>query len=328
MKMLYGEKQFWDVKRYALTEGHAKGVRCIDVDLGDLAFTLLEDRCLDIYSVKYKGRQVTWLSKNGVVAPTYYDPEGVGWLKSFCGGLLTTCGLLNVGPPCAFYGGDHGMNGRISNIPAQQVCVRRERTDDGFSLAISGTVVEAGAHGCNYTLRRSISAETGRAVIALQDEITNHSDIPMPLMLMYLINFGYPLVNPEAVLKIHDTVETLPMGGDAAEHPFTWGEFDPPTAGAKESVYVHRLRQTEGKTSFYSLRNRVNDPDMGADVYFSSDTLPLLSLRKNPRPGEYAACLAPGNNYAQGVMSEEENKTLRYVEPGETVNTTVIWRFV
>ena len=216
MDIMYGERQFWDVKRYELSEGLAKGVRCIDVDLGELTFTLLEDRCLDIYGVKFKGRQAAWLSKNGVVAPAYYDPVENGWLKSFSGGLLTTCGLQNVGSPSAFNGRKQGLHGRISNIPAEQVQVRREKTAEGFRVAVSGTVREASVHGCNYELRRTIEAGTGRAAITLRDEITNHSDIPQPLMLMYHINFGYPLVNPGAELKIHDSAEIMPREGAAA----------------------------------------------------------------------------------------------------------------
>ena len=328
MNLLYGKRQYWDVKRYMLTEGLAKGVRCIDIDLGELTFTLLEDRCLDIYSVKHKGRQVAWLSKNGVVAPAYYDPAESGWLKSFSGGLLTTCGLLNVGPSCDFYGRKHGLHGRISNIPAGHVQVRQEKTNDGFRVAIAGTVVESGVHGCNYELRRFIYAETGRAAITLHDEITNNSDIPEPLMLLYHINFGYPLINPDAVLHIHDTEEIMPREGAATVHLDTWDHFDPPTSGAEERVYVHRLKQTEDKTSYYSLRNRAENPDMGVDVYFASDTLPFLTLWKNPRPGEYVVGLEPCNNQVKGISFEEENRTLRYVEPGETVNTTIEWRFI
>lgn len=324
----YGERQFWDVKRYTLTEGLAKGVKCIDVDLGELTFTLLEDRCLDIYSVKHKGKQVAWLSKNGVVAPTYYDPADIGWLKSFSGGLLTTCGLLNVGPPSVFYGRKHGLHGRISNIPAEHVHVRREKTDSGFRVAVSATVIEAGVHGCNYEMRRTISAETEHAVITLHDEITSHSDIPEPLMLMYHINFGYPLINPNAVLKIYDSEKIIPRKGAAADHMDTWDQFDPPSAGAEERVYLHQLKQNENKTSYYTLRNRAENPDMSVDVYFSSDSLPYLTLWKNPRPGEYVAGIEPGNNHGEGIMFEEDLKKLRYVEPEETVNTWVEWRFM
>jgi len=328
MDISYGERQFWDVKRYELSEGLAKGVKCIDVDLGDLTFTLLEDRCLDIYSVKFKGRQAAWLSKNGVVAPTFYDSIENGWLKSFSGGLLTTCGLLNVGSPSAFYGRKQGLHGRISNIPAEQVQVQREKTAEGFRFAVSGIIRESSVHGCNYVVSRTIEAETNRAVITLRDEITNHSDIPQPLMLMYHINLGYPLVNPEAVLKIHETEKIMPREGAATEHLDTWDKFDPPTAGAEERCYIHRLKQSADKTSFYSLRNRAQDPDFGVDVYFSSDELPFLTLWKNPRPGEYVVGIEPGNNHVEGIMFEEENGTLRYVEPGETVNTMVEWRFV
>ncbi|MCL2152496.1 MAG: aldose 1-epimerase family protein [Oscillospiraceae bacterium] len=328
MDISYGERQFWDVKRYTLTEGLANGVKCIDVDLGDLTFTVLEDRCLDIYSVKFKGRQVAWLSKNGVVAPTHYDPHEDGWLKSFCGGLLVTCGLQNVGPHCEFNGRNQGLHGRISNIPAQQVNVSKEKTSEGFSLAISGVIRETSVHGCNYELRRVIETGTNRAAITLHDEITNCSDIPQPLMLLYHINFGYPLINPETLLKIQDSEEIMPRAGAATEYLSSWDRFDPPSPGAQERVYVHRLKQSADKTSCYTLRNRAENPDFGVKVIFSSDTLPFLTLWKNPRPGEYIAGLEPGNNHVEGVSFEDKNGSLRYVAPGETVKTTLEWQFV
>ena len=328
MNILYGERQFWDVKRYTLSEGRAKGVNCIDVDLGDLVFTILEDRCLDIYSAKFKGKQIAWLSKNGVISPMLYDPDDSGWLKSFSGGLLTTCGLQNVGSPCVLNGRKYGLHGRVSNIPAEQVCVLKEKTGDGFRVTVSGKVIESAVHGCNFELRRSIKAETGKPVITIHDEITNHSDIPQPLMLLYHINFGYPLINPEAELKIHTSDKIVPRPGAAAENIDTWDKFDPPAPGAEERVYKHILKQSDDKTSFYSVRNRANDPDLGVDVYFSSDTLPYLTLWKNPRPDEYVAGIEPGNNHVEGIAFEEDNKTLRYVEPGETVKTMVEWRFL
>jgi hypothetical protein len=65
-----------------------------------LCFTVLPGRCLDIAWADYKSIGLTHITKAGVVAPQYYEKDKLGWLRTFFAGLLTTCGLFNVGWPC------------------------------------------------------------------------------------------------------------------------------------------------------------------------------------------------------------------------------------
>ena len=81
------------------TDGTEKGVSSIDFYTGTgFTFTVLPDRGLDISTASYRGIPLCWRSSTGDVAPTFYEPSGNGWLRSFYGGLLTTCGMTNVGP--------------------------------------------------------------------------------------------------------------------------------------------------------------------------------------------------------------------------------------
>lgn len=64
-----------------------------------LSFNVLTGRGMGISSADYKGNSLCWLSSTGEVAPEYYEPETTGWLRSFYGGLLATCGLTYVGGP-------------------------------------------------------------------------------------------------------------------------------------------------------------------------------------------------------------------------------------
>jgi hypothetical protein len=61
---------------------------------------------------------LAWVSPTGVVAPHFRELQGEGWLRSFGGGLLVTCGLQNVGEPSERGGEELGLHGRISNTPA------------------------------------------------------------------------------------------------------------------------------------------------------------------------------------------------------------------
>jgi hypothetical protein len=72
---------------------------------------------------------LAWVSPTGVVAPHFRELQGEGWLRSFGGGLLVTCGLQNVGEPSERGGEELGLHGRISNTPAALLAreVRWER---------------------------------------------------------------------------------------------------------------------------------------------------------------------------------------------------------
>src|SRR5258708_11179961 len=89
------------IRASRLEGGRADGVRALDFTCGDgLRFTVLPDRCMDIPTLEYRGVPLVWAARNGIVAPSYFEPEGSAWLRSFFGGLFTTCGLTQAGQPC------------------------------------------------------------------------------------------------------------------------------------------------------------------------------------------------------------------------------------
>ena len=125
----------------AFDDGPARGTRAQRFRTGGgLGFDVLPDRGMDLGAAEYRGVPVAWLSHTGVVAPSFYEPRGEGWLRSFGGGLLVTCGLQNVGPPGERDGEPLGLHGRVSNIPASNVS-REERWDEaGCVLLARGEV--------------------------------------------------------------------------------------------------------------------------------------------------------------------------------------------
>ena len=118
--------QLVSTKSARLSDGSEDGVRVIDARAaGGLSAMILADRGLDLGAVWAAGHQVSWQSTTGAVHPAYFTEPT--WLRSFHGGLLTTCGLQNVGLPSTDQGTSHGLHGRISNIPARNVTHRRHR---------------------------------------------------------------------------------------------------------------------------------------------------------------------------------------------------------
>src|SRR5512133_437351 len=76
------------VRMMELCEGSEHGVRIADVRTGSgLRFQVSLDRGMDISMAEYKGVPLAFRSPNGDVHPHRYEPEGIGWLRTFSGGL-------------------------------------------------------------------------------------------------------------------------------------------------------------------------------------------------------------------------------------------------
>src|SRR5258705_2130493 len=131
--------QIAGIRASRLEGGRADGVRALDFTCGDgLRFTVLPDRCMDIPTLEYRGVPLVWATRNGIVAPSYFEPEGSAWLRSFFGGLLTTFGLTQVGQPCVDGDEQLGLHGRIGNTPAEDVWAHAEWQRVGHVLSARG----------------------------------------------------------------------------------------------------------------------------------------------------------------------------------------------
>lgn len=323
MDTIYGKQQLYDIKNYILTDGKSQGVKCIDADLGDLKFTIVADRGLDIGGVRYCGKQYAFISKNGIVSPSFYNPDTFGWLEGFGGGLLVTCGLQNAGEPCEYKGAKHGLHGKISNIPAENVSISQNNESGEIQITISAVVRETTLMGCDYELHRIIKSKVGGNTIIVEDKIINCSDAAQPLMLLYHLNFGYPLISPKTKLDIKNSKKIIPFGEVAKKALSKRYEFYPPTPGMHEEVFLHEL--DEGLPGEFHLTNE--ESSMKLSVRFSADTLPNLGLWKSLRPNEYAVGVEPCNNNIRGVEWESKHGKLRMLEPGEEEHTNIEFLF-
>ena len=138
-KYLSNESVLLDVRRLTVAEGRGKGVDLFRItNSAGLDFDVIIDRAMAIGQLRVDGQLISYTSETGIVHPCFYEKDGFGWLRSFGGGFLATCGLAQVGEPCE----GHGLHGRIDNIPAEQVSWRRWWEDDVLWAEISGTMYE------------------------------------------------------------------------------------------------------------------------------------------------------------------------------------------
>ena len=92
--------QLGGIETSVLDNGPGRGTRIAWFNTGSgLRFKVVLDRAMDIADTFYNQHSIAWLSHAGITAPQPFSNRGLDWLRTFGGGLLTTCGLSHVGGP-------------------------------------------------------------------------------------------------------------------------------------------------------------------------------------------------------------------------------------
>jgi hypothetical protein len=298
-------------------EGKARGCRLLDVWTGTgLRFQVNADRALDITGCDFKGLPLAWRSPAGDVHPAYYEPHGAGWLRSFPGGLLATCGLDQLGPPCQDGGQEFGLHGRISNCPAYQVNHRAFWSGDDYVLEISGECRQAALFNENLVLRRRIETRLGSSTIRIEDVVANDGFEPAPHMLLYHFNLGFPLVSEHSRLRLQ-AESSLARDADARAGLAEWDRFQPPTPGYREQVFIHRPIPDQDNAAVVELVNP--QLEIGLRWTYGATHLPYLFEWKMMGEGAYVVGVEPVNcDGVGGRASARQLGQLPFLEPGES----------
>ncbi|MCL2812925.1 MAG: aldose 1-epimerase family protein [Clostridia bacterium] len=305
-----------DARASTLLDGSGRGMRIVDVRAGSgFSFTVLPDRGLDIAHCEYQGVPLAFVSKTGLVSPYLYEHGGTGFLRSFTGGLLTTCGYTHMGAAGMDEGETLGLHGRATALLADDLCVRKEWQGDDYLLEVSGTLRQSAFFAEHITLGRKITVKAGEQKLLIEDTYENNGFNTQPFMLLYHINFGYPIVSPDSVL-ITSGADVIPRDDDAASGLDQHARFEPPTHNYREQVFYHHMHKTQDGKAWACILNK--KMDLGAYVRYDTTELPYLIQWKQMGQGDYVCGLEPGNTYPEGRAAARERGQLRYIEPGET----------
>jgi len=326
LKYLGDFSQVFGIKEYMLLNGKSKGVRAFDFRNGSgLEFTVVADRCLDFSNLSFKAVNCSYISKTGIVSPNFYTNDDKGLLRSFYGGFLTTCGLRNVGNSCVDQGELFEMHGRISNTPAEELCAKVEWVDDKPVLTLSGKVIEASFFGENLVLHRKIMCRYGENKIYIQNTIENLGFKSEAIMLLFHFNFGYPLLNNDAIL-VTPTEKLIPRDDEALKGIDNYKEFQKPTHGYAEQVFYHDLRtDSEQKTSVALINKRL---ELAVAIRFDKKELCNFTQWKQTGESEYVLGLEPSNCKVDGRAKSREDGNLEYLKPGESKKFDLIIEIV
>ena len=290
--VLYG------ARRVELCDGRGRVLRIVEVKTSaGLRVSFIEDKCLDILDMEYKGVNIGFLSKNAVISGAATNPETDSFTKYWSGGFLATCGLRNTGPSCCIDGEFFPIHGRIGVTPAENVNV----SVDNNEIIITGKVMETALFGPRLEMNRKITIPSGGAQITINDTIKNLTPETETIFLLYHINFGFPFLSEDLTL-VFPEAQVSGRTDLARDNIHSRTIITPPIDGEPELVYFYRLRE---KDAIVGLINQ--QLGIKAMISYDSGRLPVLSQWKSMRSGDYALGIEPGTSFIRGRKEEIED---------------------
>jgi hypothetical protein len=315
--------QIGGVRLVELADGKERGVRAAQFRTGSgLNFTVLLDRGIDISHADWCGLPLNWRSMTEDVHPSYFDPRGLGWVRSFYGGLMVTCGLNWAGAPVhdpqagpARLGArDLGLHGYISHTPAKNIWADGAWEGDEYRMWVRGKCQEGMVFGENLILHREISARLGSSAITVKDRVENAGWDRLEHMLLYHINIGFPAVDGDSEL-IAPSLEITPRDEAAEQGKERSHLLDAPIHAYHEKAYFHKLAAASDGTTGTAIVNR----KLGFGVYvrYNLKELPFYSQWKQMGQRNYVVGMEPANCLPIGRTLERDAGRLQYLGPRE-----------
>lgn len=318
-------QQLMYVRPVTFEEGRARGMKAFEVKNGPLKFSVMADKCLDITDVSFCGHNMSFLAKPGLMGRNHFDTNGVEAQRSIMGGMLFTCGLENICAPCQIDGKDYPMHGRIRTTPAEHVSADARWVKDEYIAAISGTMREAELFGENLALRREIRTCYGENRICIEDEITNEGFRREPMMLLYHINVGYPLLCEDSEILL-PTRKVTPRDEAAVLNLANWNCMEAPKDNEPEYVFLHEMAADQEGNTFAAVLNR--KLGIGIKVEYNVRELPYFMEWKSVASGDYVIGLEPANSSVYGKQYHMKENSLHQIEPFATEKKRIVLTFL
>jgi hypothetical protein len=314
------QDQLFGTRLSRVVDGPGDGIRLLHVwTAAGLTFDIAVDRGFDLYRAAYRGQNVDWVGPPGLRSRFAYEPGQWGWLRSFHGGLMTTCGLDHILFPIersvpeyhfpVERNIDFGLHGRVANEGADIVSRELVAGNNGPQIRIRGLVTQAAVYGETLALERELTVPAFASEIGIIDTVMNRGFNPTRHEMLYHINLGYPLVDSGAVV---DLDESRPGGKILVTEP---------QSGFVERVSQHDLRVDEHGICRASVTNTV--ADLALELTFAAQTLPRFNLWYMMAEGVYAIGLEP-----MSIRPEERRPdTLGHLAPGDRRRYELNFRF-
>lgn len=315
--------QLGGIETSIIDNGPGRGTRIAWINTGTgLRFKVVLDRAMDISDTFYNQHSLAWLSHVGITTPQPLSDKGLDWLRTFGGGLLTTCGLAHVGGPETDEFGQRGIHGEISNLAAEiESIIQPDIVGGRMEMSITGRMKETRVLGPNLELKRTISATLGEAKLRIHDEVLNQGNTSAPHMLLYHFNFGWPLIDEGTDIIWNGGWQT--REGVTNNKIFIEGNNYrrcpaplPEHSGTGEEVAMIDINSDNSGWCGCGLHNI--GLGLALSLRFKKEQLPWLINWQHWGREEYVTGLEPSTNQLIGQSKARERGELIFLQPGET----------
>lgn len=311
--------------------GGGKPIRVAWIDTGSgLRFAVALDRGGDILQASYNRYGLAYLSPNGVVAPSHAYHTGAEWLRSWAGGLVTTCGPEYIGGSRLDGGTQSPLHGRFSNLPAMVGSIQNPEPARGrLGMQLGLIIQDTRVFGPVFEIRRTLRCTLGEPEISIVDKVTNRGNTPVAHHWLYHCNLGYPLLDEGAKFVIGgeasywivpppvDQDILQPLSADGMERLKRVPGPLPSHAGAGErGLIVTPPKGRDGWAHAGLINHRFQ---IGIKFSFPVRALPRIANWQHYGPGgSYACALEPFYGSLLGAKRERQQGFDTYLQPGRT----------
>ncbi|MBN1835822.1 MAG: aldose 1-epimerase family protein [Spirochaetales bacterium] len=310
--------QLGGTRHVELADGRSRGVRAIEFDTGGggLRFTVLPERGMDIADFSWRGLSLVYHTPGSIAHPAFYDPAGMEWLRTFSGGLLTTCGLTYFGNPGQDGEVSLGLHGRYSALPASRVCDLSRWEGDEYLLEVTACVEEASLFGEKLRLSRSISTRLGSKRVRIRDTVENYGGSPAPFTILYHVNTGFPLLDAQSGLLVGSSA-VEPYDEVSGSRLDVVDRFQDPEVGFPNLDYLHTMAADPDGYAWAAMVNHALAGGLGLSLRFDTSTLPFLNEWKMLSEVDYVVGIEPVNTIILNRAELRRQNRLPQLEPGE-----------
>lgn len=210
-------RQLASIQRITLGDGPDAGQKLIAFSTGGgLDFQLKEEGSLDIRSLHLRGMPIGWRHPAG----------DAGNPQRALTGFLVTCGLENVRAPR----GGLPQHGSLALSPVRVTELGADWDASVPRLFVAGEIIRPMPCGAVLWLTRRITAPIGGTRLVIEDRVENVSATPTEMMILYHVNFGFPVAAPGCTVHLGkrriagiDDLSPTEAPGDPCCHPMDDG---------------------------------------------------------------------------------------------------------
>jgi hypothetical protein len=313
--------QIGGVKSFTLNDGKARGIDAYEINTGaGLRFTVLADRCMDIAWADYKSTPIGFISKAGVSSSLYFEHRGDELHRVFGPGLLTTCGLRNVGSPCVVDGEEFAQHGRIHNAPAENVSVDADWDGDEYRISLKGSMREAVLYKENLHFTRKIETSLGSNTFKITDTIVNLALRDEYVCILYHFNYGFPIIDEGAKLVIPSiNIVNQPQSGLPGRWDESLSMLKAPQPKAESTLFM-RFEDEDIKVA---IRNEKLKGFKGIYMKYRKSQLPCFTAWRNYLQGDYVLGLEPGTVIPESREKSLQNGSMTKLHPMEEMKIEI-----